>query len=175
MRDKYQRQAWTDFVERGRDAQAAVDALCRPKKIDFTVECEAIPQGSMKAVCTTKADGSPLAVLGADNPRTHAYRNQVGFAALHARSMAGVHEIFAAAGVPVRVCVTFVFQKPKSAPASRTRPTVKPDLDKLARSTTDALTGVLWADDAQVVEYSLNKIYGTLEHVQVSVQLVEEG
>jgi Holliday junction resolvase RusA-like endonuclease len=37
-----------------------------------------------------------------------------------------------------------------SAPA---RPTTYPDLSKLARSTEDALTGVVWADDARVVEY----------------------
>lgn len=41
----------------------------------------------------------------------------------------------------------------KGAPSSNWRPypTVKPDVLKLARSTEDALTGILWADDAIVV------------------------
>ena len=167
-----ERKAWTDFVEAG---GAAIDIQpVRVTSINFTVECEAIPQGSMRGVCTTRSDGSPVTVLKADNPRTHGYRDQLGFGALRARSKAGFHEVFAAAGVPVRLCITFVFERPKSAPASRTRPTVKPDLDKLTRSSCDALTGVLWADDAQVVEISVNKIYGSPERVIVSVQLVEE-
>lgn len=35
----------------------------------------------------------------------------------------------------------------------RTRPASTPDLSKLLRSTEDALTGVVWKDDARVVEY----------------------
>lgn len=35
----------------------------------------------------------------------------------------------------------------------RWRPASTPDLSKLARSTEDALTGVVWKDDARVVEY----------------------
>lgn len=45
---------------------------------------------------------------------------------------------------------------PKGTPWSRSlrwRPASTPDLSKLARSTEDALTGVIWADDARVVEY----------------------
>lgn len=38
-------------------------------------------------------------------------------------------------------------------PSAPARPAVYPDLSKLARSTEDALTGLIWADDARVVEY----------------------
>jgi Holliday junction resolvase RusA-like endonuclease len=44
----------------------------------------------------------------------------------------------------------------QSAP---THPTVKPDLTKLVRATEDALTGVLWRDDTQVVAGIYSKIY----------------
>lgn len=37
--------------------------------------------------------------------------------------------------------------------------TVKPDTDKLIRSTLDALTGVAYDDDSQVVNISACKIY----------------
>lgn len=40
------------------------------------------------------------------------------------------------------------------------RPTTKPDTTKLLRSTEDALTGILWADDAQIVEQHASKRYG---------------
>lgn len=128
----------------------------------------------MSGICTTRADGTPVTVLKADNPRTHGYRNVVGFAALRARAAAGVHEVFAGAQIPVRVAVTFVFERPKTAPATRTRPSVKPDYDKLARSTMDALTGVLWVDDGQIVDAELHKIYGTPARVQITVELLQE-
>jgi Holliday junction resolvase RusA-like endonuclease len=38
-------------------------------------------------------------------------------------------------------------------PSAPLRPHVVPDLSKLQRSTEDALTGVIWVDDARVVEY----------------------
>lgn len=36
----------------------------------------------------------------------------------------------------------------------------KPDVLKLARSTEDALTGILWVDDAQIAEEHISKVYG---------------
>jgi Holliday junction resolvase RusA-like endonuclease len=72
---------------------------------------------------------------------------------------------------PLAVSMTFAFVRPKShyrtgrnaallregAPA---RPAGLPDLSKLVRSTEDALTGVVWVDDARVVEYvQLGKWY----------------
>ena len=41
----------------------------------------------------------------------------------------------------------------KWSKAMRWRPASTPDLSKLLRSTEDALTGVVWKDDARVVEY----------------------
>ena len=38
-------------------------------------------------------------------------------------------------------------------------PTTKPDLDKLLRACLDALTGVAWGDDAQVVQAWCRKVY----------------
>jgi Holliday junction resolvase RusA-like endonuclease len=144
------------------------------KSIDFMVPTEAIPQGSMRGICTTKADGSPVTVLKSDNPRLHAFRDLVGTFARNARSMAGVYELFAGPEIPVRVSITFVFEKPKSAPKGRIRPTVKPDMDKLTRACMDALTGILYHDDAQVVDDEHHKFYGTPEGVYISVQIVEE-
>jgi Holliday junction resolvase RusA-like endonuclease len=45
--------------------------------------------------------------------------------------------------------------------SERWRPdhTVKPDLDKLLRSLKDALTRILWRDDAQVVSVCISKAY----------------
>lgn len=60
-------------------------------------------------------------------------------------------------GIPVWVSVEFRVQRPASAPKRVIRPTTKPDLDKLARAALDALTGVLFADDSQVVSLTAMK------------------
>jgi len=53
---------------------------------------------------------------------------------------------------PVWVRLQFVLPRPKSAPKRSTPPAVKrPDLDKLQRAILDALTGIVFADDSQVI------------------------
>lgn len=58
----------------------------------------------------------------------------------------------------VSCAIDFVLPRRKSAPKTRTDPhTRKPDVDKLARAVLDALTGVTWLDDAQVVDLRVTK------------------
>jgi Holliday junction resolvase RusA-like endonuclease len=59
----------------------------------------------------------------------------------------------------VQLTLVFQFLRPKHAPA-RNHPVVKPDVDKLARAVLDALTGVAYRDDAQVVQLRAEKLYG---------------
>ena len=60
---------------------------------------------------------------------------------------------------PVSVKVAFTLPKPKSARKDAV-PYKKPDLDKLVRSTFDALTDAgVWRDDAQVVSLQASKVY----------------
>jgi len=60
----------------------------------------------------------------------------------------------------VAIGMQFFFLRPKSASA-RKRPymTVKRDVDKLARAVLDALTGIVYEDDAQVVVLTAAKDY----------------
>ena len=61
---------------------------------------------------------------------------------------------------PVEITLVFHLPKPKSV--KRDFPSVKPDLDKLVRSTFDGLTtGGLFEDDALVIALSASKIYAT--------------
>lgn len=53
-----------------------------------------------------------------------------------------------------------------SAPAY---PSKKPDVLKLARGVEDALTGVVWADDAQIVDERVAKRYGDQARVEIRV------
>lgn len=60
---------------------------------------------------------------------------------------------------PISLVVEFCLPRPKSAPKSRLFPTVRPDLDKCARAVLDALTGVCYRDDSQIVWLHLAKKY----------------
>lgn len=71
---------------------------------------------------------------------------------------------------PLSMSITFVFPRPKGHYGSgrnasilkATAPeyhTGKPDLDKLARAALDAMTGIVYVDDAQIVQLHLSKRY----------------
>lgn len=85
-----------------------------------------------------------------DNPELGPWRERVALAA-HDRM---VHDklLPVPAGEPLRVFLEFVRPRPKGHPKSYTKPCVTtPDLDKQVRAIFDALTHVVYADDAQIV------------------------
>ena len=85
---------------------------------------------------------------------------------------------------PVTLELAFRFVRPKAhfnskgelKPSAPMRVITKPDLDKLQRSTLDALTGVLFKDDSQVCRILAMKCYcleGELEGCEIVVEGVE--
>lgn len=62
---------------------------------------------------------------------------------------------------PVVLIVRFWMPRPKSRRTRDLLPDRRPDLDKLVRSILDALTGIAWTDDGQVVEILASKRYAT--------------
>ena len=54
-------------------------------------------------------------------------------------------------------------------PSSPRYPTVRPDATKLLRAIEDALTGVAWRDDAQIVIQLARKRYGTPERAEILI------
>jgi crossover junction endodeoxyribonuclease RusA len=59
---------------------------------------------------------------------------------------------------PVVVELEFVLYRPKATPKSKTPPATKaPDIDKLCRAILDALTHVIYRDDAQVTHLTATK------------------
>ena len=73
---------------------------------------------------------------------------------------------------PIRLHATFTFPRPKvhygtGRNAGQLKPGVplarpiKPDLDKLVRALFDAMSGIVYRDDAQVVELVARKLYGS--------------
>jgi Holliday junction resolvase RusA-like endonuclease len=67
---------------------------------------------------------------------------------------------------PLEVEITFFLARPKGhfgkrglLPSAPEFPAVKPDVDKLARSTIDALHGAVFANDSRVVHLRATKLY----------------
>lgn len=58
---------------------------------------------------------------------------------------------------PVRCEIVFVLPRPKHC--KRKRPIVRPDVDNFAKGVLDALNGVFWKDDGQIVQLFVCKEY----------------
>lgn len=56
--------------------------------------------------------------------------------------------------------------------SNESKPVVKPDTDNYIKSTLDALNGVLWHDDAQIVKLVSEKRYGESGKIVISVKPV---
>jgi len=111
-------------------------------------------QGSMK----TYGRG----VLVHDSSRTQPWRDRVAWAAR------AVHQGAPWDG-PLVVTLCFRLPRPQSAPKRRVLPDRKPDVDKLARAVLDALTGIVWTDDARVCRLVATKTYDPTPGLSVHV------
>jgi len=122
----------------------------------FSVPGAAAPQGSKRAF---KLRGSGRVVLVESSAKVKPYRATVALAARQAWNRPPT-------GKAVYVRVAFTFTRPKSHFTAKGAirngaPDFpgKPDTDKLCRAVLDALTGVAYVDDAQVVWLEATKNY----------------
>lgn len=115
------------------------------------MEGKPVPQGSMRAFNNHIVHNKSAELM--------AWRSLIAIEA----KKAGCKPIEGA----IEIKLDFIYQKPKSV--KRDLPTVAPDLDKQIRSVLDALTGVAYVDDGQVVGITATKRYGAIPGVIVSV------
>ena len=124
--------------------------------IYFSVDgIKPVPQGSMKII--NRSTGVMIHARAAD---LAVYRATVAQTAKkHIRTpFAG----------PIALQAGFRLVKGKSV--KRDLPTVAPDVDKLLRAVMDALTGVAYLDDAQVVQVTASKQYGETPGVDIGIK-----
>lgn len=124
----------------------------------FIIEGRCPTKGSTRSFVNPK---SGKVVTLADNRSLKQWTTDARWQARAAK----VPMIYKPNGVFVKVRVDFV--KPRTA--KQDTPTVRPDCDKLLRAILDMLTGVGYADDAQVVQAGIMKAYGPSERVTVTV------
>lgn len=119
------------------------------EKVAFTVYGIARPKGSTRAFMRP---GMKFPIVTSDNKSVKGWEESV-------RAALQQH----AAGVffqgPLMVRIAFSLPRPKSMGRKWPAHTKKPDLDKLARGSLDAMKGVLWNDDSQVIELHVKKSY----------------
>lgn len=136
----------------------------RSAAVMFQVAGEAAPQGSKRAFRTRHG----RIALVESSSRVKPWRESVGAAAV----AAGATVIDG----PVEMLVAFVFVRPRShftakgaLKASAPSHPGKPDLDKLARAVGDALTGICYRDDAQIVRWTMTKDYGPQAQAAIAI------
>jgi len=60
-------------------------------------------------------------------------------------------------------------KKREQALSNQIRPTVKPDCDNIAKNINDALNGIVYPDDKQIVSLTVNKFYSDNELVSIKI------
>lgn len=132
-------------------------------RIDFTVSGIPQPQGSARAFVPK---GWNRAVITSDNKKLRPWRQDVSAMATEAMSERNEQ----ATQEAVEVACYFYFQKPKSTKKSTTQKITKPDIDKLLRGVLDALTGIVFRDDSQVVYVQCKKLFDGAPGCRIVVQ-----
>lgn len=153
--------------------------------IRFTVYGVAQPAGSKRAFALRRNDGSivtrpggaPVINMVDDAEKGGAWRQEVAKSALLAKRAAGLSDVLRG---PLALRVVFHRQRPKghyNAAGLLSKlgkatpwPSVKPDSTKLVRAVEDALTSVLWEDDAQVVRQSVEKVWGLPSRAEIEIE-----
>lgn len=137
--------------------------------ISFTVLGKPQPRGSKRAFMRP---GMRFPVITDDNPKGKPWMQAIAATAKDAMNSEGLDLL----DCPICLRVKFKFCRPKGhmgkkglRPSAPVHHTVKPDATKLLRGLEDALTGILWRDDSQVVSQTVSKEYGEFDHTEVTV------
>lgn len=141
--------------------------------LSFCVWGHPEPAGSKRAF--PKRGGSGFVVVD-DNPKSGAWKRKVGVTGKEVQRLTGYPMLTGA----VAIKVTFRRVRPGShftskgnlRPTAEEWPITRPDTTKLLRGVEDALTGVLWDDDARIVRQIVEKEWaldGRTEGVEITV------
>lgn len=130
--------------------------------LSFTVLGVAAPQGSLVPM-QSKTTGRMFVKQSCK--RTMPWRQEVAHVAQRAVIERERDSMWPACG-PVELRVTFVLPRPAGhsgtrglRPSAPLHPSKKPDLSKLVRAIEDAMTGIVYDDDARIVRHRVQKEY----------------
>ena len=172
MKPSPPRTAMLPGAEESRLTEAlALIARTPPVTARFIVRGKPAPKGSMRALMP-KGGKQPVVIAG-NSSAVKSWEASI-------RSEAAAAWPYPPTRDAVSVGLEFSMPRPKShlrtngqvKPDSPTSVSKKPDIDKLARPVLDALTAVVYADDAQVTELLCSKTYSDTPGVTVAIRRV---
>lgn len=129
-----------------------------------------IPKGSTKAFPFKRKNGKMGVAVTNANDKTKPWQEAI--TAIAKKELAWNGAVWTGA---VSLTALFCLPRPKSRSTRTALHTTRPDLDKLARSVGDALTGVAYVDDSQIVGWLLTKAYAEPNAVGVHITVRREG
>jgi crossover junction endodeoxyribonuclease RusA len=125
------------------------------------------PQGSKRYL----GHRGGKAVLVEDSRESRPFRDRVTWAAHDAWRPRAV-----LTRVPLTIALEFVMPRPVSTPRTMPAAVRRPDLDKLVRCVCDAMTGVVYPDDSQIVHLVAHKRLARLhEPPGVHIELTDRA
>ncbi len=142
-------------------------------RIQFTVYGKAQPAGSKSGFPIKRKNGTLGVAMSDSNPKAKSWQQEVKAAAAKATYGTMLEG-------PLALCVMVNMVRPKGhfgtgrnaailKPSAPEFPVVKPDLLKLIRGVEDALTGIVYRDDSQIVDEDLHKRYAHQASCEVLV------
>jgi Holliday junction resolvase RusA-like endonuclease len=106
--------------------------------------------------------------------KTRTYEGIIRYAAQQA--MNGAPPAEGPLSLTVRICITIPAswskKKRDQAGMGRLLPAKKPDLDNIVKAVTDACAGVVFGDDAQIVDLVASKMFASIPGVWVTVDQI---
>lgn len=133
--------------------------------ITFTIPGEPVAKGRPRA---TTVGGHARMYTPA---KTAAYEQLVAVYAAAAMKKAPLieHPVQLRLGIYCKVPGTWSKKRRADALAGIERPAKKPDIDNIVKALADGMNGVVWVDDAQIVELACSKWYALEPYVSVNV------
>jgi len=126
-------------------------------KINFTIRGTPVPKAR------------PRAAIRGEHAIIYTPKNTAQFE-LYVKQIANENAPPKLLSGPLEMTLDFYLQRPQSLSANINYMTKRPDVDNLAKSVMDALEGVIYEHDAQVVVLHIVKQYGT---PGVDIKIVE--
>jgi len=104
--------------------------------------------------------------------KTKTYEDEIRYMARCAMGASEPLETPVTVAIYIRVEIpkSFSKQKRKDALANIIKPTKKPDADNILKCFLDAMNGVVYVDDKQVVNIHLTKVYSEIGAVEIMVK-----
>lgn len=135
--------------------------------IEFTVTGEPVAQGRPRF--STRGSF----VKAYDPAKSKDYKAYVKLVAAAAMNERSLKPLGGAISVDIKAFVSVPKSKSKkfreAALIWEIRPTKKPDCDNIAKILLDAMTGIVYEDDKQIVKLSVEKFYDEVPRVEVTI------